>query len=101
MMTDEQTARQVGFRIHGRVQGVGFRWWTRRTAAELGLCGVVMNRADGSVEVQAVGEAAALQSFEARLAKGPPGSRVDGVDRIPSDHPLPAAFEIVSDFGSA
>jgi len=101
MMTDEQTALQVGFRIRGRVQGVGFRWWTRRTAAELGLCGVVMNRMDGGVEVHAVGEAETVQSFEARLAEGPPGSRVDSVDRVPSDRPLPDAFEIVSDFGLA
>ena len=101
MMTDEQTALQVGFRIRGRVQGVGFRWWARRTAAELGLSGVVMNRTDGSVEVHAVGEAEALQLFEARLAEGPPGSWVDGVDRVPLERPLPDAFEIVSDFGVA
>jgi hypothetical protein len=40
-----------------------------------------------------------VQRFEAQLAAGPPGSRVDGVERVPSDRSLPAAFEIVSDFG--
>lgn len=99
MKMDEQTALQMGFRVQGRVQGVGFRWWTRRTAAYLGLGGVVLNRTDGSVEVHAVGERESVERFEARLAEGPPGSRVDGVERVPSDRPLPDVFEIVSDFG--
>lgn len=98
-MTDGHTALQTGFRVRGRVQGVGFRWWTCRRAADLGLRGVVLNQADGSVEVHAVGERESVERFEADLAEGPPGSRVDGVDRIPSDRSLPGVFEIVSDFG--
>lgn len=42
--------------VHGRVQGVGFRWWTRSRAAELGLRGYAGNLADGRVEVVAEGE---------------------------------------------
>lgn len=41
--------------VHGRVQGVGFRWWTRSRAAELGLQGWASNLADGRVEVVAEG----------------------------------------------
>jgi acylphosphatase len=41
--------------VHGRVQGVGFRWWTRSRAAELGLRGWASNLADGRVEVVAEG----------------------------------------------
>jgi acylphosphatase len=41
--------------VHGRVQGVGFRWWTRSRAFELGLCGYAGNLADGRVEVVAEG----------------------------------------------
>ncbi|MCA1656078.1 MAG: acylphosphatase [Pseudonocardiaceae bacterium] len=41
--------------VHGRVQGVGFRWWTRSRAAELGLAGYASNLADGRVEVVAEG----------------------------------------------
>lgn len=37
--------------VEGRVQGVGFRWWTRRVAVELGLAGSATNPADGRVEV--------------------------------------------------
>jgi acylphosphatase len=41
--------------VHGRVQGVGFRWWTRSRAAELGLEGYASNLRDGRVEVVAEG----------------------------------------------
>ena len=41
--------------VHGRVQGVGFRWWTRSRASELGLQGWASNLADGRVEVVAEG----------------------------------------------
>jgi len=42
--------------VHGRVQGVGFRWWARARAVELGLVGFAKNLADGRVEVVAEGE---------------------------------------------
>jgi acylphosphatase len=41
--------------VRGRVQGVGFRWWTRARALELGLCGWASNLDDGRVEVVAEG----------------------------------------------
>jgi acylphosphatase len=41
--------------VHGRVQGVGFRWWTRARASELGLVGHASNLRDGRVEVVAQG----------------------------------------------
>ncbi|MCT2337863.1 acylphosphatase [Corynebacterium sp. p3-SID1056] len=41
--------------VHGHVQGVGFRWWTRSRALELGLSGYAKNLADGRVEVVAEG----------------------------------------------
>ncbi len=41
--------------VHGRVQGVGFRWWTRSRALELGLTGYAANQADGRVLVVAQG----------------------------------------------
>jgi acylphosphatase len=41
--------------VHGRVQGVGFRWWTRSRASELGLSGHASNLRDGRVEVVAEG----------------------------------------------
>jgi acylphosphatase len=41
--------------VHGHVQGVGFRWWTRSRALELGLTGYASNRPDGRVQVVAQG----------------------------------------------
>ncbi len=95
-MRDEPTTLQAGFRVQGRVQGVGFRWWTHRVATGLGLRGVVMNRGDGSVEVHASGEAESVDRLEDRLSEGPSGAVVDAVERVPSDRPLPAEFRIIS-----
>ena len=68
-------------RITGRVQGVGFRWWVRRHAEELGLVGWVMNADDErSVEVVAEGPATALADLERLLKAGPSGARVESVE---------------------
>ena len=53
--------------VSGQVQGVGFRWWTRARALELGLQGWAMNRPDGRVEVVAEGPEAALHDLLALL----------------------------------
>ena len=66
--------------VHGRVQGVGFRAATLRTARSLNLIGWVRNRADDSVEVTAKGEDEALRRFEEFLRRGPPSAHVRGVD---------------------
>ena len=65
------------FLIQGRVQGVGFRWFVQREAAELGLRGWVRNTEDGEVEVVASGTAEYLAELRASLRRGPRGSRVD------------------------
>ncbi|MER3403205.1 MAG: acylphosphatase [Armatimonadota bacterium] len=63
--------------VHGRVQGVGFRWFVYEHATQLGLTGYVRNLSDGSVEVVAEGEESTLQGFVADvLQKGPPGAKV-------------------------
>ena len=69
--------------VSGAVQGVGFRWWTRSQALELGLAGSAANKADGRVEVVAEGPRPALEDLLARLGEQPsaharPG-RVDAV----------------------
>ena len=69
------------FRIEGRVQGVGFRWWTRKTAQDLGLVGRVRNEPDGSVDVRAAGSPEALAALERALGEGPPTARVRAVRR--------------------
>jgi acylphosphatase len=62
--------------LSGKVQGVGFRWFTRRAAQELGLAGRVRNLPDGRVEVETLGEPERLDSLRERLRQGPPGARV-------------------------
>ncbi|BBY32293.1 acylphosphatase [Mycolicibacter minnesotensis] len=65
--------------VHGQVQGVGFRWWTRSRALELGLTGYAANRPDGRVHVVAQGSRADCQHLlELLRGDGTPG-RVDTV----------------------
>ena len=72
------------WRISGRVQGVGFRYWVLRQAANIGgLSGYAMNTEDGEVWVLASGSAAALEDLERRLHKGPLWGRVDFVREAP------------------
>lgn len=56
--------------VHGRVQGVGFRWWTRSRALELGLVGHAANLADGRVEVMAEGPRDACEKLLAAMRSG-------------------------------
>jgi acylphosphatase len=67
------------FLIRGRVQGVGFRWFVHREAAELGLHGWVRNTDAGEVEVVASGDPEDLADLRTELYKGSRGSRVDSI----------------------
>jgi acylphosphatase len=80
---------RAAFRVSGVVQGVGFRYWTRRMGTELGLRGAVRNLADGAVEVHVSGPAQAVAALERWLARGPGGARVERVERVPSSLPIP------------
>ena len=71
------------FRIAGRVQGVGFRAATRAEGARLGLAVQAENRADGTVEGRAAGDAAAIDALARWLQHGPPLARVVCVERLP------------------
>lgn len=69
--------------VRGRVQGVGFRWYAREAARDLGLAGWVRNQPDGSVEIVAEGEPALLERLRARLRTGPSGASVTSLDDLP------------------
>ena len=56
--------------VHGRVQGVGFRWWTRSQALMLGLAGHAANLSDGRVEVVAEGPREACERLLTVLRSG-------------------------------
>jgi acylphosphatase len=67
---------------------VGFRFFAERAASELGVKGYVRNRADGRVEVYAIGEEEVLSQLRARLETGPPAGRVEKIEE--QDAPLKA-----------
>jgi acylphosphatase len=69
--------------VRGRVQGVGFRWFVREQARQLGVRGWVRNRSDGSVEIEAEGDLASLEALRRSLESGPTGARVSSVDDLP------------------
>lgn len=74
------SARSAHVRIDGRVQGVGYRLWTQRTAEALGLSGWVRNRRDGSVEAVFRGRDADVAAMIAQCRSGPYGARVSRID---------------------
>lgn len=63
--------------ISGRVQGVGYRAFTQRSARELGLRGWVRNLTDGRVEAMVCGSVEAMQRLEVRLKSGPSHGHVE------------------------
>ena len=68
------------YRVRGRVQGVGFRYFAEKTAQGLGIAGWVRNDDDGSVEVYGVGSPEQLAELAGMLWKGPRWAEVRGVD---------------------
>jgi acylphosphatase len=81
---DEQHAASPHVRlsatVRGRVQGVGFRYWTRDQAERLGLVGSAVNQPDGSVGVVAEGRRDAVEQLVAALESGSTPGRVRGVE---------------------
>ena len=71
--------------IHGRVQGVGFRYFAASSARALALSGWVRNLPDGSVELCAEGEAAELERLRSVVARGPAHSHITHIEEDWSD----------------
>ncbi len=67
--------------VFGRVQGVGFRYYTNKKASELGIRGFVKNRPDGSVYIEAEGEAELLELFVLWCNSGPSWARVSRIEQ--------------------
>lgn len=70
------------FVVTGRVQGVGYRYFVLQEAQRLGLAGFTRNLPDGSVEVVAEGDDAALAALAGRLGEGPSFARVENVGAL-------------------
>ncbi len=67
-------------KISGRVQGVGYRYFTRVQARRRKITGWVRNHPDGSVEAHCEGEQVILRELAENLKKGPQGARVDNME---------------------
>lgn len=84
--------------VSGKVQGVGFRAFVAREAGKLGLRGAVRNLADGRVEAEFEGQAAAVEAMRFVCRRGPPYARVDAVETVePGAAALPAVFKVLRD----
>ena len=70
--------------VRGRVQGVGFRYFAQRAAAELGLTGYARNLDDGRVEVYAAGSEDKLSQLAGLLDRGPRWADVRAVEEQPA-----------------
>lgn len=66
--------------ITGEVQGVGFRYWVRQQATELGLTGTAANQSNGSVSVTVEGPASGVSTLLERLKSGATPGRVQDVE---------------------
>ena len=80
--------KRVRVTISGRVQGVGFRYFTQREGERLGLVGWVKNLPNSDVEAEAEGDEARVDEFVEAVRRGPPASRVLNfqIDEIPANY---------------
>lgn len=85
---------QIHLLISGRVQGVGFRDFTQRTAEKLGILGWVRNLSNGKVELKAQGPDDKLREFTEKVSEGPSSSKVEKVESVRSDVEDLGKFEI-------
>ena len=87
----------VHVEVVGRVQGVGFRWFIRERARELGVAGWVRNLSSGNVEIAAGGADEAVASFLERVNAGPPGAQVTRLLHLKPQHltDLPLPFTVL------
>lgn len=77
--------KHLNIKIFGRVQGVGFRFNTRKRASDLGLKGFVKNESDGSVYVEVEGGAENLENFTEWCKQGPTFAKVKRIEKNEGD----------------
>ena len=77
----------VHLRITGRVQGVGYRFWTVEQAMARNLSGWVRNRMDGSVEAVIAGRPDKVRAMVEACHQGPLGARVTDIQQAPAEPP--------------
>lgn len=91
-MSDQKKATR--FYVSGLVQGVGYRYFARSAAQQLGIAGYVRNLSDGRVEVYAIGAEKQLRSLREDLRRGPSHALIEEVAEAEAD----LLQEFASDF---
>ncbi|GGE94273.1 acylphosphatase [Mycetocola zhadangensis] len=81
--------------VHGTVQGVGFRYWTRAEAQRLGVTGWVRNRLDGTVEAEVEGTEADVSALIEWLRRGPSYATVTGLNAADIEYRGDADFVVL------
>lgn len=89
----ESESVQKHLKIHGRVQGVGFRYYTTRKAEDNGVKGWVKNMPDGTVEVFISGERQAVERMKKLLYSGPVSAHVTSVEELPIEGQSEAFYD--------
>ncbi|MEE8497569.1 MAG: acylphosphatase [Acidimicrobiia bacterium] len=82
--------------VHGRVQGVGFRWHARRRAQQLGVTGWVRNTSSGSVDAHLEGEREAVEALLAWFAVGPPSAHITGLEEVLTEPIEAQSFQVLA-----
>ncbi|MDD2992861.1 MAG: acylphosphatase [Pygmaiobacter sp.] len=85
---------RVYLRVGGRVQGVGFRYFSYHTANRLGLTGWVRNRDDGDVEMEVQGAASTIEAFAQAVKQGPTWAKVTELEQHKIDPIVEHSFSI-------
>lgn len=72
--------QRIKIKVTGIVQGVGFRYFTQRSACSLGICGFVENLEDGSVVIEGEGDKERLEQFVRVINRGPQWAKVENIE---------------------
>lgn len=80
--SDERDRERACWRVSGRVQGVGFRYYVLQAARRIGVDGDVRNLADGRVEIRAEAPVGELRRLREAVSRGPAASRVERMEDI-------------------
>ena len=96
-MEAESETKAVHVMITGRVQGVGYRAWVRRTAGALGISGWVRNLPTGEVEALFSGAETSVEAMLEACGEGPTFARVEDVRNLGAAEPVSGALTILTD----
>lgn len=96
-MNTKKNIKSVNVKISGRVQGVGYRAWVRRTAAALGISGWVRNSPSGDVEAVFSGLEASVAAMIEACGQGPAFAQVADVQVLGPAEPVSGPLTILTD----